>query len=98
LVVTVLALEQMEHIRDAALTELARVCRRWAVMIEPFHDWNADGEQRRYVEAMRYFAAPVKELERYGLLPIFATDDFPAKLNLGVGVVVARKAGIIPGV
>jgi hypothetical protein len=47
---------------------------------------------------MNYFAAPVRELERYGLQPVFVTDDFPAKLNLGVGVVAARKAGIIPGV
>ena len=93
LVVTVLALEQMEHIREAALTELARVCGGWAVMIEPFRDWNDDGERRRYVDAMNYLAAPVKELERYGLIPAFADDDFPTKLNLGVGVVAARKIG-----
>jgi SAM-dependent methyltransferase len=98
LVVTVLALEQMEHVRDAALSELARVCGGWAVMIEPFRDWNAGGERRRYVEAMNYFAASVEELERYGLLPVFVTGDFPAKINLGVGVVAARKAGITPGV
>jgi SAM-dependent methyltransferase len=98
LVVTVLALEQMERIRNAALAELARVCRHWAVMIEPFRDWNADGARRRYVEAMGYLAAPVEELERYGLQPVFVTGDFPAKLNLGVGVVVARKARSVAGV
>jgi SAM-dependent methyltransferase len=91
LVVTVLALAQMKHIREAALTELARVCNGWAVLIEPFRDWNDAADRRRYVDAMGYLVPAVSELERYGLMPVFAANDFPIKINFGVSVVGARK-------
>jgi SAM-dependent methyltransferase len=91
LVVTVLALAQMKHIGEAALSEFVRVCNGWVVMIEPFREWNLTGERRRYVEAMGYLAAPLRDLPQYGLTPVFTTDDFPTKINFGVGMVVARK-------
>jgi SAM-dependent methyltransferase len=91
LVVTVLALAQMKHIGQAALGELVRVCNGWVVMIEPFREWNLAGERRRYVDAMGYLAASVADLPQYGLTPVFTTDDLPAKINFGVGMVVARK-------
>jgi SAM-dependent methyltransferase len=49
LVFTILALEQMEKIKSAALSEISRVCRGHAVMIEPFGDWNMEGLRQRYV-------------------------------------------------
>jgi len=91
LVVTVLALAQMKHIRDAALTELARVCNGWAMLIEPFRAWNNTPDRRRYVDAMGYLVPSIDDLERYGLTPVFTANDFPIKINFGVGVVGARK-------
>jgi SAM-dependent methyltransferase len=90
--VTVLALEQMERIRDSALRELSRVARHHVVMIEPFADWNADGHRREYIRRHDYFAARVDELPRYGLIPLVATADMPNKLSFRAGLVVASVA------
>ena len=87
---TVLALEQMEEIRDAALRELCRVARRYVVMIEPFREWNADGIRRRYIELRHYFDAATSDLPRYGLKPIVANADFPNKVTFHAGLVVAE--------
>jgi ubiquinone/menaquinone biosynthesis C-methylase UbiE len=87
--ITVLALEQMESIRDAALAELARVARRHVVMIEPFADWNADGHRREYIQRHHYFAARIADLPRFGLKPAVATSDMPNKLSFRAGLVVA---------
>jgi len=89
MVVTVLALEQMEAIRETALRELARVARRHVVMIEPFADWNAEGHRLEYIRRHDYFAARVDELPRYGLRPVVATVDMPNKLTFRAGLVVA---------
>jgi SAM-dependent methyltransferase len=89
LVMTVLALEQMERIRDRAIGELARVARRHVVMVEPFRDWNADGHRRKYIERNDYFDAWVADLPKYGLTPIVATADMPNKLSFRAGVVIA---------
>ena len=91
LVVTCVALEQMESIRAAALTEVARVAGRWTAMIEPFRDFNADGMRRRYIEAYDYFQGGVDDLPRYGLEPQFVSADVPQKLNLHTALVVCRK-------
>jgi len=87
---TVLALEQMEHIRDAALRELSRVARRHVVMIEPFREWNAEGIRRRYIELRHYFDAAVSELPRYGLRPVVTSADFPNKMTFHAGIVIAE--------
>jgi hypothetical protein len=87
--ITVLALEQMESIRHAALAELARVARRHVVMIEPFADWNADGHRRDYIRRYDYFAGRIDELPRYGMKPVVATADIPNKLSFRAGLVVA---------
>jgi SAM-dependent methyltransferase len=92
LVFTSLALEQMEEIRDAALKEIARVARRWAVMIEPFRDFNDSGVRRRYIRAYDYFSARVDDLRSFGLTPMVQTADMPHKLALKPGLVVAEKA------
>lgn len=91
LVVTVLALEQMEQIRAYALREIGRVAPR-AVLIEPFRDWNRDGLRRRYTRANGYFGATVGNLPRYGLKATLMAADHPMKVHLGVGVVVTERA------
>jgi hypothetical protein len=89
---TTLALEQMDGVRDQALRELARIARRYVVMIEPFRDWNPDGIRRRYIEGQGYFDARVADLHAAGLNPVLATADFPNKISFHVGLVIAAVA------
>jgi hypothetical protein len=44
------------------------------------------------VRARDYFQGRVDELGRYGLRPVFVTDNLPSKLGLGIGLVLAEKA------
>lgn len=90
LVFTVLALEQMEPIRDRALRELRRVARAHVAMMEPFHEWNADGIARDFVIANDYFSGRIADLPRFGLQPILATADMPSKLVNRPGFVVCN--------
>ena len=97
LVFTVLALEQMEEIRDRALSEIARVAARHTVMIEPFRDWNEDGLRRDGIVSRDYFQARVADLAGFGLRPVYVTGDIPTKLQMGVGVVAAGKQRAVSG-
>lgn len=90
LVLTSLALEQMNQVRREALTGLARVAKRWVVMLEPFRDFNLTPERQLHTRSHDYFAATVADLPRYGLRPVHVFDDFPSKVNRGVGLVVAE--------
>ena len=91
LVYTVLAVEQMERIRDQALAEIARVSRGHVLMLEPFRDANLRGMRRLYALSRNYFRGSIKGLERFGLEPVWATDDFPQEAFLGSPLVLAQK-------
>jgi ubiquinone/menaquinone biosynthesis C-methylase UbiE len=91
LVFTLLALEQMEAIRDQALAEIARVSARWVAMIEPFPDFNRDPLRRACTKAKGYFSLRVAHLSGFGLRPVFVFDDMPQKVTLGAGFVLATK-------
>ena len=89
-VYTVLALEQMESIRDAVLKELRRVASRYVVMIEPFQELNAAGMRRHYIASNQYFDARIDALSRFGLRPVTTFTDLPQKVQFHVGLVVAE--------
>lgn len=91
LVFTVLAVEQMERIRDQALAEIARVSRGHVLMLEPFRDANRRGMRRLYALSRNYFRGSIRGLERFGLDPVWATDDFPQEAFLGSPLVLAKK-------
>lgn len=91
LVYTVLAVEQMERIRDRALAEIARVSRGHVLMLEPFRDANRKGLRRLYALSRNYFRGSIKGLQRFGLEPIWATEDFPQEAFLGSPLVLAQK-------
>ena len=91
LVYSILALEQMERIRDRALSEFARVAGKHTLMIEPFRDVNNSGWQRAYVIRRDYFRGRIDELARYRLLPVVATDDFPQEYFLKAAAVLSEK-------
>ena len=92
LVYTVLALEQMERVRDAALREIARVARHHYFGIEPFRDVNASGWERLYVLGRDYFRGRIADLPRYGLVPTLACSDFPQERFLKACAVLAERA------
>lgn len=91
LVLTVLAVEQMESIRADALREISRVAKKHVLMIEPFADLNDKGLRRQYIESKDYLRARIDELPRYGLEPQWATADFPQKVLMAATCVLSRK-------
>jgi len=91
MVFTSLALEQMEEVREKALSEIARVARNHTAMLEPFHEWNEMGSRRDYILANDYFAGKISDLALFGLEPVYITADMPAKLTFQPGMVVCRK-------
>lgn len=91
LVMTVLAVEQMERIRFAALSEIARVTASHVLMLEPFRDANASGLKRLYVRSRNYFRGSIDELRGFGLTPLWATADYPQEAFLGTALVLARR-------
>lgn len=90
-VMTSLALEQMEEIRHDALSEIARVAKDWVVMLEPFRDVNASGLRRMYVRTHDYFQGSIAELSQYGLEVEQVCFDMPHKSTLGTALVIARR-------
>jgi len=93
LVITVLALEQMERIREQALHEIARVAGQHLFNIEPFRDLNDSGGSRRNVVRRNYFRGRIGDLERHGFSPILALRDFPQEVFLKAGAVLSRRQG-----
>jgi SAM-dependent methyltransferase len=96
LVYTVLALEQMERVRSQALSEIARVAARNALMIEPFRDVNQALWPRLNVLRRDYFRGRINDLGRYGLEPVLALDDFPQEAFLKVCAVLSEKHAARP--
>jgi len=90
LVITVLALEQMERIRDQALNEIARVSAGHAFMIEPFREANESGIARRYVVARDYLRARIADLPAHGMQPLWATTDMPQEAFMKACAVLAK--------
>jgi SAM-dependent methyltransferase len=91
IVFTVLALEQMEEIRNKALSELSRVSKRYIVMVEPFRDWNNEATNRRRIASLDYFSAKVADLSKYGLRPLGVFDNIPNKLHYSANFLVVEK-------
>jgi ubiquinone/menaquinone biosynthesis C-methylase UbiE len=86
------ALEQMEAIRDAALGEMVRVSSSHVAMVEPFTDWNETEMRRNFIVAKRYFQGSVADLDGLGLAVEYVTADFPTKLTMGMGFVLAHRS------
>lgn len=89
-VYTMLALEAMEEIRHQALRELARVAKRYVIMIEPFSDFNEKGIRRLYHTSHQYFRGRVDELRNDGLDPHLVFSDMPHKIRLWPAMVIAK--------
>lgn len=90
LVMTSLALEQMEEIRDEALKEIARVSSKHVLMLEPFFEMNSQGVRRAYVTAGNYFQGAISDLSSYGLQVEGTIVNLPTKAWLGTALVHAK--------
>lgn len=91
LVFTVLSVEQMERVRDKALTEIARVSSGHVLNMEPFAEANRSLLRRAHVFGRDYFRGTIDGMGRYGLEPLWATMDFPQEVHLGAALVLSRK-------
>jgi SAM-dependent methyltransferase len=91
LVITVLALEQMERVRSQALGEIARVAARHTLMIEPFQDINNALWPRLNVLRRDYFRGRIADLDHCDLQPVLACDDYPQEVFLKTCAVLAEK-------
>lgn len=91
LVITSLALEQMEEIRAQALSEIVRVSNNWVAMLEPFKEVNSSGWRRRYVSTYDYFEGRIADLPGCGLEVKEQILDMPHKAILGTALVVAQR-------
>lgn len=85
------ALEQMQSIRDKAVSEMARVTSRNVICTEPFAEWNRSEIQKHYMMARGYLNLSVEELPQFGLKPFLMFGDWPHKLQSGAGLVAAEK-------
>ncbi|MGD9850327.1 MAG: class I SAM-dependent methyltransferase [Nitrospirales bacterium] len=90
LVFTRLALEQMETLRDEAVSEIKRVAKTHVMFLEPFAEFNRDDLRRNYVGAKDYFSLPHEQLQKFGIQVIMTYKDFPQKLTLGAGLVLGK--------
>lgn len=91
LVYTVLSVEQMERVRDKALSEIARVSGGHVLNLEPFAEANRSALRRMHVYGRDYFRGAIGDLPRYGLEPLWASMDFPQEVQLGAALVLSRK-------
>jgi len=86
LIYTVLAIEQMQAVRDKVLKEIRRVARRHAILVEPFADANRSRTQQNYLRSRGYLDLAVDELPAFGLKPVTLFTDLPNRLTLGAAI------------
>ncbi len=89
-VYTSIALEQMDHIREQVFAEIRRVATGHVAFCEPWRDFNDSGYRREYILAREYFAARVSDLKKFGLKPIFVSNDIPYKFRYSIAYVIAE--------
>lgn len=90
LVYTILAVEQMQSVRDAALREIVRVASSHVLLIEPLFDSNRDPLRKFSKRAKDHLRLAVDDLGRYGLEVEAHYNAWPQKLTEGVDMVLAR--------
>lgn len=90
LVLTSLALEQMEQIRDVALREICRVTNSGIAMLEPFKEVNTSCIRKLYINTFDYFKGSASDLPRYGIEVMQIIKDMPSKQWLGTALVIGR--------
>ena len=88
LVFSRLAVEQMEQVRDQALSEIKRVAKSHIVFVEPFADFNTDPLMKLATTTKNYISLSCSDLPKFGLKPQLQFSDWPHKITNGAGLVV----------
>ncbi len=91
LVYSVLALEQMEQIREQALKEICRVSAQALLLFEPWREYNLKDPGRAYVRRTGYFTGRMEDVKRLGFKVVHSTADIPQKVQFNVGPVIAVR-------
>lgn len=86
LVFSRLAVEQMELVRDNALSEMVRVSAHAVLMVEPFADFNTDPHRALAIRAKNYFSLSTTDVQRYGLTLQAVYGDWTQKISEGIGL------------
>jgi hypothetical protein len=91
-VLTMMALEQMQRGYERALAEVRRIARRYVLLFEPFADAN-DALQRLYLWSRDYFRLKIDALRPHGLEPVRVWTALPVKPTFAYAFVLCRPSG-----
>jgi len=86
---TILALEQMPHKFQNAVIEMKRITRKYCVFVEPFREANPM-YGRLHLETVDYFRSSFKSFIKFGLRPVYFTDNFPQKYKYHTGLLITE--------
>lgn len=88
---TMVSIAQMKQVKEAALSEIARVTRGHLLTMETFGDVNRSLWRRLTLASRGFFDGKISELRAFRLDPVWATEDFPQEALLGLALVLSRK-------
>ena len=91
LVYTSLALEQMEKIREQAMSEIYRVCNKYVSFYEAFKEYNNNFPYLAYILSQSYFRGSLKDLSNLGFKNFQIYDQIPQKVTYINIFVVGQK-------
>jgi len=86
---THLVLEQIPHRYPQVLDEMRRVSRRYCIFIEGFRE-ALSLVDKVFLKRKGRFRFSYKNFKKYGLRPVFFTDQYPQKTKFGTGLLIAE--------
>ena len=90
-VYSILALEQMDDIKDKVITEMVRVSNKYVMLIEPFKEYNNSILKFFHHKGSKYFSYTKKNLSDFNLKILEVFEDHPNKVTLGVCAILCEK-------
>ena len=90
-VYSILALEQMDDIKDKVIDEMARVSSKYVCFVEPFIEYNRSLLSFFHHRGSKYFSYKIKDLKKHNLKVLEVYDHHPNKVTLGVAAVLCEK-------
>ena len=90
-VFSILALEQMDDIKEQVIQEMVRVSNKYVMFVEPFKEYNSSILKLFHHRGSKYFSYNLKNLEKFNLKILEVYDDHPNKVTLGVCAVLCEK-------
>ncbi len=94
LVFSLAAVEQMELIRDEAVSEMVRVSSESVLMVEPFADFNQDRLRALAIRSRNLITLSVADVQHYGLKLEAVYSDWPQKISVAYGLAYYRLSSL----